>query len=54
MGHSDLGLALAWFIPILLGILVGLVLLRFSDELSRDPPPRSDKSETDNIVMWHL
>jgi len=51
MWHPDLALALAWFIPILLGVLVGFVLLRFSDEKGERPERRK---EADDAAMWHI
>lgn len=51
MWNADITLALAWFIPILLGVLVGFVLVRFSDEEGERPERRRP---ADNAPMWHI
>jgi len=50
MWHVDLGLALAWFTPIMLGFLIGFVLLRFSEDRGVDDtyrPERRDRRRND-------
>ncbi len=51
MWHADLALALAWFIPILLGAVVGFVLLG----LGGGKGDRTERrEESANAPMWHL
>ncbi len=52
MENSDLVLALAWFVPILLGIVVGFILLPMNEQRSEDPARRVPQDEQE--VMWHL
>ena len=50
MWHVDIGLALAWFTPIMLGFLIGFVLLRFSEDRCVDDthrPERRDRRRND-------
>ncbi len=50
MWHADLALALAWFIPILLGVLVAFVLMHFSDEEDKRAERRENAA---NAAVWH-
>ena len=50
MWHADLALALAWFIPILLGVLLAFILMHFSDEDSERAERRENAA---NAPVWH-
>ena len=52
MWHVDIGLALAWFTPIMLGFLIGFVLLRFSEDRGADDTHRPEHRDSrhDNLA----
>ena len=45
MWHVNLGLVLAWFIPILLGVLLAIVLRRFSEHEPGSNPARAERHD---------
>ena len=43
MWRADVVLAFAWFIPILLGFLIGFILLRLSDDKLGGARPQAER-----------